>query len=148
MNREQAPLRIKLHQSKTLNLYQHLLYGALTCYCVFTALATAQPVLLLPVAWLTIAWIRWARQMQNQAAEQVTIVWAPDGSWLIEQATGERQHYPALKSCFNLHWLTILGFREGFLRQRYHLLLRDNCDPDLRRQLRVRLRQQVSQPAA
>jgi hypothetical protein len=148
MNREQAPLRIKLYQSRTLVLYQHLLYGALVCYCVFAALATAQPALLLPVVWLAIAWVRWGRGMRNQAEEPVTIVWAPDGSWLVEHATGEPRHYPALNSCFNLHWLTILGFREGLLRQRYHLLLSDNCDPDLRRRLRVRLRQQVNPQAA
>lgn len=144
MNREQAPLRIRLYQSKKLILYRHLLHAVLLAYSV--AAAVSYPLeMVLPIAWLLLSWYLLYQEIQTQAGEQSTIVWRPDGSWLIERDNGATQHYPALHSCFSIHWLTILGFRKGPLNRRYCLLLADNCDPEQRRRLRVRLKLQISQ---
>ncbi|WP_428610657.1 protein YgfX [Sedimenticola sp.] len=142
MNREQAPLRIKLYPSKRLILYQHLLHAALACYSlmVFVAYPLA---ILWPILVVIFSWVRLARVTRINRSTSSTIVWAPNGSWLVEHASGKVRHYPTLGSCFNLHWLTILGFREGWFRRRYYLLLGDNCDPQQYRRLRVRLKQQA-----
>ncbi|WP_260293918.1 protein YgfX [Sedimenticola hydrogenitrophicus] len=145
MNREQAPLRIRLQQSRILILYRHLLHALLAGYCGVAAATISYPIaMLLPITWLALSWVLLLRNTRARAGAQTTIGWAPDGSWLIEEAGGTIRHYPLLHSCFNTHWLTILGFRRGLFGRRYYLLLADNCDPAQRRRLRVRLKQQVS----
>ncbi len=143
MNREQAPLRIHLYPSKSVFRYQHLLHGALMIHSV--AAATVYPLAMLPpILWLTLSWGRLFRKTRGSAGRQATLVWKADGSWSIEPAEGESRDHPSLGSCFNLHWLTILGFHEGLFGRRYYLLLADNCDPGQRRRLRARLKQQAA----
>ncbi|WP_029132513.1 protein YgfX [Sedimenticola selenatireducens] len=144
MNREQAPLRIRLHQSKILILYRHLLHAVLIAYSVVAAVSYPLE-MLLPIAWLVVSWYLLYQKIRYRAGEQSTIVWRPDGSWLIERENGATQYYPALHSCFSIHRLTILGFRKGYFSRRYYLLLVDNCDPEQHRRLRVHLKLRISQ---
>jgi hypothetical protein len=145
MNREQAPLRIRLQQSRILILYRYLLHALLVGYCGVAAATIPDPIaMLLPITWLALSWVLLLRNTRARAGAQTTIFWAADGGWLVEETSGTTRHYPLLHSCFNTHWLTILGFRSGLLGRRYYLLLADNCDPEQRRRLRVRLKQRVS----
>lgn len=147
MQREQAPLRIRLRQSRILLLYSHLLHAGLTVYCVMALLTVTYPLAMLPpIGGLAASWYLLARKACGRVRQSSIIVWTPEGNWMVEEA-GATRHYPCLNNCFNTHWLTILGFRYGCLRRRYYLLLADNCDPEQRRRLRVRLNQQFSRPA-
>lgn len=144
MNRDQTLLRIRLGQSKRLTIYQHLLHALLLTYSTVTAVSYPLE-MLLPIGWLTISWFLLLHRTRIQAQAQTILIWRADGSWLVEEASGQPQHHRALASCFTSHRLTILGFRTGGLLRRYYLLLTDNCDPEQHRQLRVRLRQKVTQ---
>lgn len=144
MNRQQAPLRIRLYQSKKMAFYRHLLHAVLMAYA--TVAAVSYPLaMLVPIICLTVSWYLLFQRIRTEADEQSTLVWRPDGSWLIGQGPRQSRRYRALASCFTSHWLTILGFREGLLGRRYYLLLADNCDPGQHRRLRVRLKQPISQ---
>lgn len=146
MIREQAPLRVRLGESPTLNLYRHLLHAVLAASSL--AAAIAHPLeMFLPIGCLTLSWYLLFRHRGTPTETQVTLLWRPDGSWLIERDGGGPRTYRTFSSCFSSPWLTILGFRRGLLSRRYYLILGDNCDPDQHRRLRVRLREPVTRTA-
>lgn len=139
MNREQTPLRVQLWQSRMLVYFQHLLHFLVLTYCAAAAISYPWE-MLLPVGWIGVSWYTLWRRVKAQAGQHTSLLWQPDGSWLIEQAGRAPQQHSKLVSCFTSHWLTILGFHNGLLSRQYFLLMADNCDPDQHRRLRIRLK--------
>ncbi|TVO70539.1 protein YgfX [Sedimenticola selenatireducens] len=142
MNKQRPSQRITLRQSKLLIRYQHLLHAVIVLFCI--AGTASNPITWIAVTITFISWTCFSFLSKQQALMEQEIIWDTTGEWQVREGKGDYQHYPAPSSCFNSHWLTILGFQQSILKRHYLLLLPDNCDADAWRRLRIRLKQDLS----
>lgn len=78
-------------------------------------------------------WHRWPWDLSRA-------VWHADGRWTLTLGSGREVEGRLLGSSFVSPALVVLNFRQGRWRTRSLVLLPDNLDPNLLRQLRARLR--------
>jgi hypothetical protein len=142
MNKQRPSQRITLRQSKLLIRYQHLLHAVILFFCI--AGTALNPITWIAVTIIFISWAYFSFLSKQQALIEQEVIWDSTGEWHVREGKGDYQRYPVLCSCFNSHWLTILGFKQSMLKRYYVLLLPDNCDADAWRRLRVRLKQELS----
>jgi len=66
--------------------------------------------------------------------------WNSEGEWLLFTVNGDELSAQLKASSYVQHWLIVLNFSIAPFQRRSLILLPDAIDPDLLRQLRVRLR--------
>lgn len=136
------PIRIRLCASRQLAGYLQLLHVLLLLFClVFVADNLHR--LLLSVLVLLSWGVLFARHIHRHGV--VIVSWLPDGRWTALYPGATEEAVLSFRDAFVSHRLTILRFARGRFTSRYFLLLADNCDAELQRRLRVRLRLEISQ---
>jgi toxin CptA len=137
----QAPLRLAPRSSLKLALYLLLIHGAAAL--ILLSAVPSPPWLRLGLWVLLAGSLHWSWQMQvtHQAhAAIVQAVWDREGAWELTVRSGERVEAELLPDSFVTLPLVVLNFSTSRWRRRSLVLTADNTDPELLRQLRVRLR--------
>jgi len=136
-------IRIEVGRSFFLAAYLHLLHSLSLLFCLAFAPANLHRLLL--SAFVLLSWI-WLSARHLYRHERLTLSLLPDGCWTVRDPAADKVEQLRFQDGFVSHRLTILRFSRGRFGSRCFLLLPDNCDAELHRRLRVRLRQGVTRP--
>jgi hypothetical protein len=140
MKHDPEKLMLQLGSSRLLGIHvalTHALACAVICWSAFY-----EPFLLSLLLPLVVSARRsWVLQVSRTAPAAIrSLESLADGEWRLIDRKGRVVTARLAPQNFVAPWMTILTFRLGRFRRRHIVLLRDNCDLDGVRRLRVRLR--------
>ncbi len=140
MKKPTQKLIVDIRPSRRLALFISLTHFA--ALLVIARLGIQYPVLLLLLVPVLVSGIRSWRVHGLLRGDRAVrrVEWGPDGEWTLFGPDGDRRSALLQSNGIVLPWITLLNFSLGGLRRRHLILLKDNCDPNQVRRLRVRLK--------